>query len=216
MSTAPPDWPITLALDTAGPYWSLFLRDREGLYEVHRIEAAGRRNAKTLILEAVALCARHGLTLGEIGLVCVSTGPGSFTGLRVGVTFAKTLAFAAGCAAVGVPSHLTVRRVTSAGDPPGTVLRVVSDALRGEFYRTDVTIGPPGELPAADGPRLVPTVDGPGELVRCGEDPGGAADAFTVGAVGLSRWRAGRTDDPFGLVPLYVRRSSAEEKADPI
>ncbi|MEM9703313.1 MAG: tRNA (adenosine(37)-N6)-threonylcarbamoyltransferase complex dimerization subunit type 1 TsaB, partial [Planctomycetota bacterium] len=109
MSEPADDLPATLAIDLSrgGHAGSLFLRDRSGKTELAVLPAADRRNARTLIPEAVALCERHGMTLPDVELVCVSLGPGSFTGLRVGVTFAKTLAFAAGCAAIGVPSHLT-------------------------------------------------------------------------------------------------------------
>ena len=213
--------PVTLAVDTTGRAGSLFLRVPGGGEELVALDGAGRRNARTLVPEAVALCGRHGVKLADVGLVCVATGPGSFTGLRTGVTFAKTLAFAVAaaggrCAAVGVPSHLAVRRVVDGADPPGTTLRVTSDALRGDPYVTQVTTAGPGGIPAADGPRLVPAgaVAGGGDLVRYGEDPGGTADAGTVFAAGVRRWRAGATDDPFGLVPLYVRRSAAEETAD--
>ena len=211
--------PIALAVETAGRVGSLCLRDRDGETELISLDPAGRRNARTLLPEAVALCDRHGLRLGDVGLVCVAVGPGSFTGLRVGVTFAKTLAFAArslgtGCDAVGVPSHLAVRRVAEPTDPPGTRLRVTSDALRGDLYQTDVTLRAPGEPPASDGPRLVSDPAGDGERIRYGDGPGGSADAGTVLAAGLTLRRAGRTTDPFDLVPLYVRRSAAEEKAD--
>ena len=206
--------PIALAVETAGRVGSLCLRDRDGETELISLDPAGRRNARTLVPEAVALCERHGLRLADVGLVCVAVGPGSFTGLRVGVTFAKTLAFAAGAEAVAVPSHLAVRRVAEPTDPPGTRLRVTSDALRGDLYMTSITLRPPGEPPASDGPRLVSDPAGDGERIRYGEGPGGSADAGTVLAAGLTLRRAGRTTDPFDLVPLYVRRSAAEEKAD--
>ncbi|QDT17514.1 tRNA (adenosine(37)-N6)-threonylcarbamoyltransferase complex dimerization subunit type 1 TsaB [Alienimonas californiensis] len=206
--------PITLAVDAAGRTTSLCLAVPGTEPKLAPLDSRGRRNGRVLIPEAVALCERHGLRLADVGLVCVTLGPGSFTGLRLAVTFAKTLAFAAGCDAVGVPSHLALERLVQRRDPPGTRLRIVSDALRGDFYLTEVSTAGLGELPIADGPRLVSSVEGPGELLRVGQDPGGAADARTTLTVGLERWRAGLRDDPFALVPLYVRRSSAEETAD--
>ena len=219
LTTEPRSWagvPVALAVDTTGRTASLCLLDTEKLWELHRVDPAGGRNARTLVPDAVALCERHGLTPGDVGLVCVALGPGSFTGLRVGVTFAKTLAFANGCDAVGVPSHLCVRRVVRRSGPEERAVRVVSDALRGDRYETAVTLTDPGVPPVADGPRLLRGGPGSGgdDVVRYGEDPGGMADASTVLWAGVERWRAGRTDDPFTLAPLYVRRSSAEEKAD--
>ncbi|NNJ26735.1 tRNA (adenosine(37)-N6)-threonylcarbamoyltransferase complex dimerization subunit type 1 TsaB [Alienimonas chondri] len=218
MSEANDRTPATLAVDLArgGHAGTLFLVDREGLWEHASLDLAGRRNARTLVPEAAALCERHGMTLADLDLVCVSIGPGSFTGLRVGVTFAKMLAFAAGCDVIGVPSHLSVRRIVQHVDPPGTRLRVVSDALRGDVYLTDVTVGPLGEPPIPEGPRLVSAeeIEEGDDLVRYGENPGGTSDASTVFNAALERWRQGVRDDPFALAPLYVRRSSAEEKAD--
>ena len=214
MSEQTRDDPITLAVETAGRGGSLCLRDRDGETELVSLDAAGRRNARTLVPEAVALCERHGLRLADVGLVVVALGPGSFTGLRTGVTFAKTLAFAAGADAVGVPSHLCVRRLVQRADPPGTRLRVVSDALRGDLYVTDVTTAGRETPPLAEGPRLASAEEIGGNPVRYGEEPGGTADASTVFIAGLERWRSGQRDDPFGLVPLYVRRSAAEEQAD--
>ena len=92
--------------------------------------AAGRRHARTLVPEAIRLCEEGGVALAEVRLICVAVGPGSFTGLRVGVTFAKTLAFAVGAEAVAVPSHLAVPRVSRPTDPPGTTLRVAFEGVR--------------------------------------------------------------------------------------
>ena len=224
MRGSPGATPITLAVETAGRVASLCLLDRDGETELVELDPAGRRNARTLVPEAVALCERHGLKLADVGLVCVALGPGSFTGLRTGVTFAKTLAFAVAaaggtCDAVGVPSHLAVRRVVGRTDPPGTRLRVVSDALRGDLYVTDVAVTAAGEPPGTDGPRLMSAAAfaetaEEARTVRYGDAPDGAADASTVLAAGSERWRAGVRDDPFVLVPLYVRRSAAEEQAD--
>ena len=213
---------VIFAVDTSGKTQSLCLRVGED-QTLHPLAAAGRRNARTLVPEAASLCGRHGLELKDVGLVCVATGPGSFTGLRTGVTFAKTLAFgiaAAGgrCDAVGVPAHHAAARLVfgpAAGgpDPPGTVLHAVTDALRGDLYETRFVARERGETPDAAPVRLVAAdAFAPDGTVLTGDDA--ATSAATVLAAGLAAWRAGRRDDPLALVPLYVRRSSAEEKAD--
>ena len=214
MSDPTRDDPITLAVETAGRVGSLCVRDRDGERELVSLDAAGRRNARTLVPEAVALCERHGLRLADVGLVCVALGPGSFTGLRTGVTFAKTLAFAAGADAVGVPSHLAVELFRLGLDTVGVGLNIVSDALRGQFYLSTIRRPAGGEPPEVDGPRLVSSIEGLPLVVRFGENPHFSSDALCVLDVGLERWRAGQRDDPFALVPLYVRRSAAEEQAD--
>lgn len=62
------------------------------------------RQASDLLPRLLALLAREGRTLGEVTAVAVGTGPGSFTGLRVGMSLAKGLALALGMPIVGVPS----------------------------------------------------------------------------------------------------------------
>ena len=220
--------PITLAVDAAGRTASLCLSVPPAETELATLDSAGRRNGRVLIPEAVALCDRHGLRLADVELVCVTLGPGSFTGLRLAVTFAKALAFAAGCDAVGVPSHAAVRQFAETLSPSGTVINVVSDALREHLYVTRFVLMGENE-PAEAGPtRLVSLAEYvPDGSVLCDDErlrgrmpgipfspaEGAVVDAETLLAVGLERWRTGVRDDPFALVPLYVRRSSAEEKA---
>ncbi len=230
---APGPEPV-LAIDTSNRVGSLCLRTADGATTMRRLDPAGRRNAKTLIVEAAALCESVGVSLADVRLVCVATGPGSFTGLRVGVTFAKTVAFAVGelgarCDAVGVPTHAAVARFAHEASPSGTPLLVVSDALRDHLYVTRFVWQRTDEPPDAGPTRIVAVADFmPDAPVLCGDAglreriPGlpdersedAVVDAETVLAAGLKRWRAGTRDDPYALVPLYVRRSSAEETAD--
>lgn len=73
-----------------------------------------------------------GVAIAGIDAVAVSAGPGSFTGLRIGVAFAKGLAFAGGVPLIGVPTleaHASV-----VGGPEGTLVCVANDARKGEVY----------------------------------------------------------------------------------
>lgn len=69
------------------------------------------------------------VALGEIGLVLVGSGPGSYSGTRVGIAAAQGVALAAGCPVVAVPSILAAPSATE-----GTPCRVVGDARRGSFW----------------------------------------------------------------------------------
>lgn len=73
-----------------------------------------------------------GIVLETLGAIAVSAGPGSFTGLRIGVAFAKGLAFAGGVPLIGVPTleaHASAVRA-----PAGTLVCVANDARKGEVY----------------------------------------------------------------------------------
>ncbi|HET6572166.1 MAG TPA: tRNA (adenosine(37)-N6)-threonylcarbamoyltransferase complex dimerization subunit type 1 TsaB [Fimbriiglobus sp.] len=189
-----------------------------------------RRHNRDLAPTAAALLEAEGIRPAELTGVMVSVGPGSFTGLRVGVMSAKVLAYATGCRLVAVPTFHAI-----AGQSPAeaSVVEVIADALQGlaysqRFRRVGVEQWEPAnELriePAADwASRLTPElwVSGPGVEVY---------DQFIPAAVsrvpdadrmpGLTAiYQAGLRQAPLTaaevmrLEPLYLRPSSAEEKA---
>jgi tRNA threonylcarbamoyladenosine biosynthesis protein TsaB len=76
------------------------------------------------------------LSLGDLGAIAVGIGPGSFTGLRIGLSYAKGIAMASGCAVVGVPS-LDAIALTALGEAnlsESTLICCVVDARKGEVY----------------------------------------------------------------------------------
>ena len=77
-----------------------------------------------------------GLTLGELGAIAVGTGPGSFTGLRIGLSCAKGIAMATGCGLVGIPSFdaMAFRSAQRNNIETGRLICVVGDAREGEVY----------------------------------------------------------------------------------
>ena len=77
-----------------------------------------------------------GLTLGEVGAIAVGTGPGSFTGLRIGLSYAKGIAMASGCALVGIPSFdaMALSALERNNIETGRLICVVGDARKGEVY----------------------------------------------------------------------------------
>ncbi|NQV27288.1 MAG: tRNA (adenosine(37)-N6)-threonylcarbamoyltransferase complex dimerization subunit type 1 TsaB [Rhodopirellula sp.] len=94
--------PVILAVDTSGMCGTLALRCGGELLEERELEQTRRRHAQTLISEVQELLQAHHLAAADVGIVAVSQGPGSFTGLRVGIVFAKTLAYVTGCPIVAV------------------------------------------------------------------------------------------------------------------
>ncbi|SFI65858.1 tRNA (adenosine(37)-N6)-threonylcarbamoyltransferase complex dimerization subunit type 1 TsaB [Planctomicrobium piriforme] len=220
---------ISLGIETSGRAGSVALAVDGVLVGERDLAASGRRHARTLVPEVRELLASQGLAARDVNLVAVSIGPGSFTGLRVGVVCAKTLAYAVGCPIVGVDTFLAV---AAAQSDLGRVW-VIDDALRGDVFA--------GEYARVDGrwkceqtPRLIPVSDwrallaadavvtGPGIATLAADLDGmilGAAEfriphARQVVALGDMLASEGRLDDPWTLSPFYMRRSAAEEKAD--
>ena len=102
-------------------------------------------HAQTLVPEIKALVREAGLAPGDIGAIAVSVGPGSYTGLRVGVTAAKTLSWAFSCDLVPVSTLEALAREASSDLPPGTKRLVPAmDARRGQVYIAIFELGDGG------------------------------------------------------------------------
>ncbi len=166
----------------------------------------------------------------SIGLIAVAVGPGSFTGLRIGVTTAKSLAYALGASVVGVNSHVAL---AVQAPPSSKPLWTIIDAQRQELFVAkfddhtsdellvdcDTSILPqeiwlaglrPGDV--VIGPalrRLAPRL--PTGVIAVPEDLWQPA-ASSVGRVAWQAYQAGRRDDLWRLAPNYGRPSYAEEK----
>ena len=82
----------------------------------------------------VALCARAGKRLGEVGAMAVGLGPGSFTGLRIGLAAAKGLCYARRWPLAGAPSLHALALAAAAHAQPGQLIIATAEARRGELY----------------------------------------------------------------------------------
>ena len=95
---------------------------------------AGSDHGRGLIPALVTLTEAAGWPLAETTLVSVAIGPGPFTGLRVGVTTAKAIAWSTGCPVAAIPTATCLAaQAVAAGSPKGPV-QVVFDAGRGELF----------------------------------------------------------------------------------
>jgi len=222
-----------LAIETSHRLGSLALL--EGKQVVRQIELPADQRTSQRITPAIkqALDGANWRPT-DIDLVTTSLGPGSFTGLRLGVTTAKTFAYACGCQVVGLNS-LDV--IAAQAPIDAAKLSVVIDAQRQEFYAatfshgnssqtngqwTLVTptqiISREGWLESLDSDTLV-TGTGlarcvdilAGEIRNC-EETQWTPRAETVGRLGFARQQAGTLDDLWSLAPQYYRLSAAEEK----
>jgi tRNA threonylcarbamoyladenosine biosynthesis protein TsaB len=136
---------ITLAIDTAAPRLQLALLRADGTVDP-MVQDMPTGQAEAIFPAIATLLARQGLAFADLARIVTTTGPGSFTGLRIGLSAARGLALALDIPAIGVPSLLAL---SLSVDGPSDVLL---DARRGEAYFQQF-FGP--GLPKTE-PRLLP------------------------------------------------------------
>ena len=225
----------TIAIDTSLSTGSVAAIDGDRI-AVRSLPTAGE-HARLLAAAIEAVAAELGWRPAAAELVAVVRGPGSFTGLRVGVTTAKALCWATGSRLLGVSSCEVIARGTATAlgrhDSPVTV---AFDAGRGEVFAATVVpnqnapsgwiveagkldvahdwlVGlPPGSIVTGPGLALLTDAraDRPDLVVAA---PFAWMPAIAdLGHIALLRAAAGETDDPAALVPDYIRLSYADEK----
>jgi tRNA threonylcarbamoyladenosine biosynthesis protein TsaB len=143
--------PITLALDTSAKSTSLALTCGEAILASLAVESDERRSER-LWIDLDGLLQRAGLTIDAVELFGVTVGPGSFTGLRVGVAAAKGLASAAGKPLAGVTS---LEAAAAQAERASKVCAMVG-AYKGEVYWQLFSVADEG-LPVALSEPLVST-----------------------------------------------------------
>jgi len=152
--------PLLLAIETATTALSVALL-RGGALVEETTTCDGQVHSATLLPALENLLAQAGVGLGEVRAFAVSIGPGSFTGLRIGLATVKGLAFRTGRPVAAVPTlaglasfagsshHAASGRVSPAAEgAPGTVVALL-DARRGEVYAgLYARAGPDGSIAA--------------------------------------------------------------------
>jgi tRNA threonylcarbamoyladenosine biosynthesis protein TsaB len=219
-----------LALETSGLAGSIALINGPLRIE-RRLEQTGRRHAQTLTQEIAELLTEHQLTPRDLTAIGVSLGPGSFTGLRVGVMCTKTLGYALGCRVYGIDTYLAVAEAIV--DPTLQRLFVIGDAQRGDFFVGEyqrLPAGPwvrQGELQVVHGTEWLAArlstdvIAGPG-VTKCSADETTARllttpestqpSALAVADVTVLRMASEPGDDLWRMAPIYLRPSAAEEQ----
>jgi tRNA threonylcarbamoyladenosine biosynthesis protein TsaB len=195
---------------------------------VRRLDEA-RRNARDLAPAVAELLGEQGWKARQLDGVIVGRGPGSYTGLRVGLMSARALAYATGCALVGIDTFATIARQVPA---ECSRVDVLTDAQQDRVYVQSFERGDEGWRPAGElairpieewlkardssawvsGPGLVKWRERLPAEVICAPQATWEPGVESLLALGLARFAAGERDDPFALEPLYLRSSSAEEQ----
>ncbi len=222
--------PRLLILETSTQAAQVALAVGNTLLDVRHLDEA-RRHARDLVPAVRDLLAHQGWRPRELHGVVVSRGPGSYTGLRVGIMSAKALAYATSCALLAVDTFAAVARQVPAR---AQVLDVIADAQQDKVYvQRFGRSGESGEWSAASALAIRPVqewlssltarqwVSGPGLRKHAGQIPEGIqqADAAewdpraeSLLAISLPRYLRGERDDLWAVEPLYLRPSSAEQQ----
>jgi tRNA threonylcarbamoyladenosine biosynthesis protein TsaB len=216
-------------IETSSMAGQVALAQGETLLGVRRLEEA-RRHARDLVPALRDLLAEQGWKARDLSGIIVSRGPGSYSGLRVGIMTAKALAYATGCALLGVDTFTAI--ALQAPLDAGRAI-VLADAQQNKAYvQTFVRSesGRPMRPDSALAIRALPEIleqvtdrdwlTGPcvrdGEALWTGHNLVDAHDrqprVESLLQLGLEKFRSGTTDDVLKMEPLYLRPSSAEEK----
>jgi tRNA threonylcarbamoyladenosine biosynthesis protein TsaB len=225
------DDPLILALETATTFASVALL-RRGALLAELTSTGSRPHSERLLPGVDRVLAAAGVTLAEVGAFAVSIGPGSFTGLRVGVATVKGLAFGDERPVVPVPTLAALAASAAASAEP--VLSCL-DARRGEVYAAAWGPGAAAREPllaegvftpealARAAPRPCTLVGCPGEeavleSVRAALGPEARLAepapprAYFVGRLALLLLARGAAVAASRLAPRYLRRAEAEAR----
>ena len=224
--------PRALALETSGRTGSI-ATVLDGRVLAEEQFPHGLQHAAQILTIIDRMCRAQHWSPRDVDELYVSVGPGSFTGLRIGVTVAKTMAFATGVKVVAVPTG----RVLVANAPPeAREVIIVLDAKRGQIFTArfhrDESGGWIEREPAHldDLLSMLSRSDRPVHLLGEGiayhetefdrEDPQiivtppdlWRARASAVAQIGTEMSRRREFADTDRLVPIYIRLPEAEEK----
>jgi len=211
-----------LAIDVTGPGGGAALA-HAGRIDLGLIPPAVARG-RDLVPQVETLLARAGIALGDLGAIACAVGPGSFTGIRIGIATAATLAYAADLPVLAIGS---LHGIATGAPDDADAVAVVLDARREHVYaarfaRRDGVLEPLGaerHVPAAAfagelDPETFVIGDGrtayPALFARF---PGSDAPTVRPGAIARFGERAlaeGRALRPRDLHPLYLRLSDPE------
>lgn len=219
-----------LAMDTATKSCSVAVAEKETI--LREITNVSEQTHSKHLLEMVhAVIEESGLTLSELDGFAITKGPGSFTGLRIGISSIKGLALAVNRPVVGISS------LQALAQQIGTTSHLICpliDARKGEVYTSIYRYGKQALISVLEERALAPyeavrNINSPcifvgsgavlyrdfimdmlGDLACFASEDRHIIQASTVAYLGLKRFESGDAGEVTDLVPYYIRKSDAE------
>ncbi|MGE5397190.1 MAG: tRNA (adenosine(37)-N6)-threonylcarbamoyltransferase complex dimerization subunit type 1 TsaB [Chitinophagales bacterium] len=231
---------LVLSIDTATPVAGVALVDDHKT----RFEATannGLNHSRNLMQNVDLVLRECSVSIKDLDAVAVTIGPGSFTGLRIGLATAKGLVLAANCAIIGIP---TLDALAYSVSWAGGLICTVLNARKGEVYGALYLGGKEYPVRISEymavspevmnrrcidvlGDRSIDEVTFVGDGVpvlkiqpddrytfRFPPDPGILSRASNGGRLAIKRLENGEKDDVFTLTPIYIRLSEAESRLE--
>ncbi|HEV3237438.1 MAG TPA: tRNA (adenosine(37)-N6)-threonylcarbamoyltransferase complex dimerization subunit type 1 TsaB [Gemmataceae bacterium] len=219
-----------LLIETSGRIGQVGLAVGTNLLASRQLDEA-RRHARDLAPCVAELLSEQGWKPHDVQMVMVSRGPGSYTGLRVGIMSAKAFAFATGCKLLALDTFAVIARNSP---PDKDTVEILADAQQGKvyaqryrrFHQTDaweaetaLTIQRFDDWKRSHLPSI--PVCGPGLEIfasqlspecQCLDRTLWHPLVANLAWAGLARLELGELDDMWTVEPLYLRPSAAEEK----
>lgn len=194
----------------------------------------GNTHSERLMPQIERLFLLAGVSPGQVDAVAVSIGPGSFTGLRIGMATAKSLAYAWKKPVIGIP---TLEALAYGCPANGGWVSAMLDAQKGRVYqalyrwqagelvevwpvRIVMAVQAFEELKGLESPVLIagesvrehaPLAAASGGCLLIAPEQAVMPRAASVAFLGFAKWQQGFAVDSSELKPLYVRRAEAEE-----
>ena len=218
-----------LSLDTSGRFDAVGLIDGHGVLADFVSEERGN-SLEDIILNVDRVVTNSGLTLADVDGLAVGIGPGFWTGVRVGITVGKILAYVTNKPLWGISS---LDALAYQARDASILLCPLVEAGRGNvyggFYRSDGrTLAKEGEYSAGSIKGLLEKIKEPvlflGEAIElhrqtiseelgslaCFRDSGEGCRGSAIALLALSRFERDESDDAISLVPLYLKEPLAQ------
>ncbi|GJM23900.1 MAG: tRNA (adenosine(37)-N6)-threonylcarbamoyltransferase complex dimerization subunit type 1 TsaB [Phycisphaerae bacterium] len=223
---------VAIAVETSGSQGSVLVARGETVLagDTFKVE---QQHGVQLLPTVDSLSKKAGLQPGDFDAIYVSGGPGSFTGLRIGITFAKAMAFALNCKVVRVPSLDVLAQNALDLDPQPARVISIFDAKRGNVFGRTFELRDgmyePIDEPKERAPREYLAQHSPANILGAGverhreviDQAAGITIAGSEYDFGRAEWvlKLGArlaAKNQFitldELIPIYIRKPDAEEK----